>query len=447
MFLNKMIGGLKLFSIKEEKKHIKIMLGIMCSLYFIICVYSIFKYRNSTLLGSLLKPDNDDVKFIRSAWILKDTGKYIYHNPSSSTVFMMPGLSFTLAFFVKIFGRYGGITALRVFHAVLQTASMYLIFLISRKIFNSKVGLVAILISCLSISEYWLPNLVLTETIFKFFTLLLIYFSIYAIEEKKTKYYILGGIALGLGTLFRPAITTFPIVILIMWLIHKYKFKEMLKYGAIVVGIFCIILSPWWIRNYYDFHRFIPLTLATGNPMLQGTYINYDQSSKATDGLNYNKYPYPSKPSEIGNNRTEMNIAKYRIRELMPKEPMKYLRWYTIGKANNQVKSPYFDKDGFLGVSIWRAQQVHSLTWKLCLVGVLGYFTNKKRNRMGIFILFTIIYFVIAYLPFMGMARYFYPSMPYVTIFAAVGVVFIYEILRALASHLRLNFNKHTVKS
>ena len=52
------------------------------------------------------------------------------------------------------------------------------------------------------------------------------------------------------------------------------------------------MMSPWWIRNYNIFHAFIPFTLATGNPMLQGTYINYDQSTKKTDGLNYSEFKY-----------------------------------------------------------------------------------------------------------------------------------------------------------
>jgi len=409
-----------LFSLKEEGKLTKLILGITCLLFLLVCIVSIFKYGNSTLLGSLTNPDNDDVKFIRSAWILADTGNYTYHTPPTATVFMMPGLSFVLAFFVTIFGKFGGLTAFRVFQAIVQTGSLFLVFLIARKLFNSKVGLVAIIISVLSIADYWVSNLILTETIFKFFILCLVYFSIYALEEQKSKYYVLGGVVLGLATLFRPTIATFPIVILYIWLLRKYKFKTMLKYTAIVAAVFCLVLSPWWVRNYSIFHKFIPLTLATGNPTLQGTYINYDQSSAKTDGLNYAQFQYPG--TEIGNNEVEMQIVKYRLTNLVPKQPLEFLAWYTVGKANHQINYPFFWSPKFLGVNSVMAGLWHALTLLLSIIGGIIFYLNKKRNKIGTLAIATIVYFIVIYLPFFTMGRYFYPAMPFVIIFAAYTV-------------------------
>lgn len=411
-----------MFRLKEEEKLTKLVLGLICLVFFLICLGSIFKYGNSTLLGDLTTPDNDDVKFIRSAWILVDTGNYIYHNPSTSTAFMMPGVSFVLAFFVMIFGKFGGITAYRIFQVIVQTGSLFLLFLIARKLFNSKVGIVAILISCLSIAEYWVPNLILTETFFKFFVLCLVYISIYAIEEQKSKYYVLGGIILGVATLFRPTIATFPIIILFIWILRKYKFTTMLKYTAIVAAIFCIVLSPWWVRNYNIFHKFIPLTLATGNPMLQGTYINYDQSSAESDGLDYTQFNYPT-DSEVDSNEAEMKISKYRLINLVPKYPLEYLSWYTFGKAGYQVVKPFFWSPEFLGVTPRMAGKWHAITLLLSILGGTLYYLDKKRNRMGTLAIATILYFILIYLPFYTMGRYFYPAMPLVMMFAAYAVV------------------------
>ena len=418
--------------LKREKRYIKIILGVTCISFFLICLFSIYKYGNSTLLGNLTKPDNDDVKFIRSAWTLVETGNYIYHDPNTATAFMMPGLPFTLAFFVLIFGKFGGITAFRVFQAIAQTGSLFIIFLIARKIFNSKVGAVAVIISALCISDYWVTNLILTESIFKFLVLCLIYFSIYAIEENKTKYYMLGGIFLGIGSLFRPTIATFPIIILFMWILNKYSFKDMIKYIAIVAVIFCIILSPWWIRNYSIFHKFIPLTLATGNPMLQGTYINYDQTSAKTDGLNYSQFKYPA-GSEMANNKVEIEISKYRLKNLVPKHPLQFLYWYTIGKTVKQINWPFL-WTGFLGVKLWMAGLWHYLILAFGLIGTIKYYLNKKRNNMGTIVIATIIYFIAVYLPFYAFGRYFYPAVPFVIIFAAYGVISIIDRIGATSN-------------
>lgn len=439
-----------MFSLKNEKRAIKVFLAVACGLFFLICLFSIFKYGNSTLLGKLYDPklrnindpNNDDVKFIRSAVLLIQTGKYQFHVLGTHTVFMMPGLVFTLAFFIKLFGLYGGMTALRIFQAVLQTGSIMLVFFIARKIFNSKVGVLAVVLSIVYTADYWIANLILTESIFKFLVLCLVYFSIYAIEKRNVKCYVLGGLAWGLATLFRPTISIFPIIILIMWLIKKYSFKEMLKYGTATCIVFCILLAPWWIRNYSVFGKFIPFTLATGNPMLQGTYIDYDQAkSHREDGLSYTNFVYTSdseaiksevteclsvSDSEIIRNEMEIAQSKYRLRNLIPKKPFQFLYWYTVGKTKCQVLDPFLWID-ILGVKISFVKTYHQLILILSIIGSIFYFLNRKKNKLGIIPFATIIYFILIYLPFFCFARYFYPAIPCVIIFAAYGIIRVME--------------------
>ena len=56
------------------------------------------------------------------------------------------------------------------------------------------------------------------------------------------------------------------------------KVVEMVKLGSIMFIMFGVIMSPWWIRNYLEYGEFIPLAASSGNPFLQGTYINYEQT-------------------------------------------------------------------------------------------------------------------------------------------------------------------------
>jgi len=414
---------IKLFSLKEESKTIKISLLISCLILFFLILFSIFYYGNGTLLGNFYTPNNDDVKFIRSAWDLVQTGIYSYHRPPAPTVFMMPGLSYTLSFLMLIFGKFGGITALRIIQSVLQVFSLLLIFFIGRKLFNSKVGLVAVILDVLCIWEIWIPNLVLTETFFKFFVLCLVFFSLYALEKNKVKYYAIGGLFLGLSALFRPTIVTYPLLILIIWIIKKVKFKDALKYALIVTAVFCLVMSPWWIRNYSIFHRFIPLSIATGNPMLQGTFISYNQKTKATDGLDYSNYNINDpKLSEIERNDMEIALSKYRLKTLFPKEPLKFIYWYTISKSWIQLNYPFYWKVIF-GVSYNQAKEYNFLLLIMCILGALFHFLTKNKNKLALLPIMTILYFIVVYLPFYTMGRYFYPAMPYVLIFAANFIV------------------------
>jgi 4-amino-4-deoxy-L-arabinose transferase-like glycosyltransferase len=409
-----------MYSLKDEKINIKRIILIVSALFFLVCLFSIFKYGNSTLMGSLENPDNDDVKFIRSAWVLVETGNYVYHRPPSPTVFMMPGLAYTLAFFTLIIGKMPGLTAFRIFQAFIQTGSLMLVFFIGRKIFNSKIGLIAMIINAFYIAEIWVSNLIITETIFKFLVLNLVYISIYAIKENKTKYYALGGLLWGLATFFRPTIATYPIVILVMWILMKYKLEDIIKHTITVAVIFCVVLSPWWIRNYRIFNRFIPLTLASGNPMLQGTYLNYDQTSREKDGLDYSQFKYPA-DTEIANNEVEVAISKYRLKNLVPKQPIKFFLWYTIGKTIQQLNWPMYWNE-ILGVKFAIAGIYHYIILILGFIGIISFYRNQSRNKLGNILTAMLVYFIAVYLPFYAFSRYYYPAMPFAIIFAAERV-------------------------
>ncbi len=355
------------------------------------------------------------------------TGVYTYHKPPVPTVFMMPGLSYTLAFFMSIFGKFGGITAFRITQGAIQVLSLLLLFFIARKVFNSKVAIVAIIMDLIYIPEIWVPNLILTETFFKFFVLCLVYFSIYAIDKDRTKFYLLGGAALGFATLFRPTISTYPVIILIIWIIKKLSFKKAVKYTLTVTVVFCIVLSPWWIRNYKTFNKFIPFTLATGNPMLQGTFINYDQTTKSTDGLDYTHYNTKNpKLSEIQRNTMEMVLSKYRLESLFPKEPLKFIRWYTIGKSKIQVRTPFYWKNIF-NIKYKIVEHYHYIILILSLAGAILYFLSPNKNILGILPIATVVYFILIYLPFFTMSRYFYPVMPILIMFSSYIFVSIFE--------------------
>lgn len=265
----------KLKSMNEEKK-IKIYLIAIEIVFMIIGILSIFISGDSLLLGNLKEFNNDDVKYIRSAWNLIDNNILSYQNIKESTVYIMPGLTFVLSFFMSIFGKINGIAAFKIFQVILQGISLYLLFLIGKKVFNSKVALIACFMNALYAAEIYSENLILMEVIFKFLLLLLIYISIYAIENKSFKLYIAGGIVWTAACLFRPTIAAYPLLILIMWIKNKYSFREMIKYTIVVTTIFCIIMAPWWIRNYKVFDRVILFTKSSGNPFLQGTFICYD---------------------------------------------------------------------------------------------------------------------------------------------------------------------------
>lgn len=400
-----------MFSLKNEQKRIKQMLLIIEIIFTAAALISVFKYGNSLLMGSLQKFDNDDVKYIRSAWNLLDNKIISYENIKEPTVYIMPGLTYVLSFFMFIFGKFGGITAFKVFQVILQSASIYFIFLIGRKVFSSRVGIIACIIDALYAAELFAVNTIFMECIFKFLLLLLIYISIYAVENKSLKLYLAGGIIWGISCFFRPTAAVYPAIILIMWIKNKYKFSDMFKYTAIVLGIFCLIMAPWWVRNYKVFNMFVPFTKSSGNPFLQGTFINYDQS--AGWGV-----PYIAGKNSFENNQNELNAGFQRLKIYAKKEPLKYILWYTAGKTF------YFWAGAFYWKSIFHIPIpcVYVFHIIILLFGISGIINEIKKNSISVFLFSTLILFTAVYLPFYTFSRYSYPLMPLVIIFAAAAL-------------------------
>ncbi|MDU5110196.1 MAG: glycosyltransferase family 39 protein [Clostridium sp.] len=402
-----------MFSIRKEDKKIKIALLLIEVMFAIIALVYVLKLGDSTLLGSLEKFDNDDVKYIRSAWNFACNKIISYESVTEPTVYIMPGLTVVLSWFVNLFGKFDAVIAFRVFQVIIQCASLYMVFLIGRKLFNSKVAIIACLINSLYIVEYYVPSLILMETIFKFLLLLLLYLSIYAIERKSMRLYVLAAIVWSLACLFRPTIAAYPAIILLIWILRKeYKLKDMVKYASIVLVIFCIIMAPWWIRNYKLFNTFIPFTASSGNPFLQGTFVHYDKSN----GFGV---PYEKGANSIESNENEIKAGIERLKIYGKKEPIKYIYWYTLGKTFYFWRAPFYWQ-GILGFVLALVQHIF-----IIVSSILGLRLCNKKKQWNInitMILGTIVLFNLVYLPYFTFERYSYPLMSLLSIFSGYAI-------------------------
>lgn len=410
-----------MFNLKEEKLWIKVSLILTAVVVFSLSIYAIFRYGNYFFLGDISTMDNnDDVKYIRSALTLIEKGSFVYRNVDQSTVYIMPGLTFTLAFFIKLLGLAKGIIGFRIFQVFLHTMGIFLLFFLIRDTFkSSKIALLACIIDAVYIPSIANIGIILTEEIFKFLLVLLLYITYYAINTKKTKYYIWGGTILGLACLFRPTIALYPSIVLLMWLLYKYRFQDIVKYTLVTLAAIVIVISPWWVRNYMEFNRFIPLTESSGNPFLQGTYINYDQ----TRDFLY----YPEQDDEFELNKIETETAKERLKLYFPENKLEYISWYTFGKTFYSWHSPHYEKPIF-HLSFNNAYRIHLVILIFAAFGIISTIRKDRKNLGKIFILLVILYFNCVHLPYFTFPRYVFPVMPLVIAFAA------YQMTRAYAS-------------
>lgn len=404
---------------------------IICLIIFgAICILTSIYYGNELLLGDLELNNNDDVKYLRSAQTLLDTGKLTYANPEESTVFIMPGFVFTLLPFIAIFGKLGAIVAFRIFSALLQTFTLYVLFLIFRKVFNSsKIAFVAVVLNMIYVANIYVTTLILSETVFIALLMNLIYICIFAVEKKSKRLYAIGGIVWGISVLFKPIMLAFPIVVFVIMVVNRYTIKQMCLYAIIPIVMLIICLMPWWVRNYITFDQFIPLTLSSGNPKLQGAYINYDQNPSYIDEIDFSEAGEFG--NEIMNNETESKRADIVIKYNLEHNTLQFIYWMTIGKTIENFKVPFVWYDLYninFGVNV----VIHLCLLALGIIGMCIVVFNKRfvKCKLKYVLIALVVFFNVVHLPYYCFARYVYPIMPIVIGFATISIVYIVDGLK-----------------
>jgi 4-amino-4-deoxy-L-arabinose transferase-like glycosyltransferase len=388
---------------------------------FIIKVILIFKYQNQLTLSS------DDLNYVKSAVTLLKKGILTYHNFNELTVFIMPLYPIFLAVIFKIFG-YGliGLQAVRLIQAILSCITIVMVFKIGKFYFSNKIGIIAAFFV-----SFYIPNIVsvgylLTETIFTTLLCILLYLSLVFCRKPGILKFSILGLVWTLSTLCRPTIALYPIM-LFFYLISYLKVNvyRSIKLGAAMFGVFLIVMLPWWVRNYQEYGEFVPLAASSGNPMLQGTYINYRQTPENIVYYNLGRNAFET-------NKTEVAAAKQRIKAELNKDFWGYMRWTILGKTYYLWKTTFYWKM-FFGIPGKFVQGFHYIL----LTGFLGIiillFSNFTKFILPVSV---ILYFNAVHCYYMAFDRYAFPLLPIVSIFTAYSLYSVYLKLKSLAAVL-----------
>lgn len=171
-----------------------------------------------------------------------------------------PLYEYFLAGIYKFFGH--SYPAVWILQALLHTVSAYLIYLICLLAFfgsenKKKIGLWAAAIFGFYPDLIEISAMLMTETLYLFFTCLIVYLFLFYIKNNTFKLFLLLSFVLGLAILVRPPLL-FCLPIIFFYL---YKKRE---WGRWIIMIFMLILVflPWTVRNYMVYEEIMPFGTA-----------------------------------------------------------------------------------------------------------------------------------------------------------------------------------------
>ncbi|WP_019635497.1 ArnT family glycosyltransferase [Paenibacillus fonticola] len=399
--------------------------GLMAFVGIVSCIV-VLAYNDYFFLGDPLKPNNDDVKYIQTSRLLLNEGVLAYNTGDKPSAFIMPGLPFILAGFMALFGQDdGGVIAYRLYQCVLQVLSIYLVFWLGKRIFNTRVGLIACTISALYLPDFFSSGVILSETTFRTLLLLLLCVTIIALEQNKARYYILLGVLTAAAAYFKPHASLYPAVFVVLWWRHRVPWRHVLKYALLIAGTYIVLLTPWWVRNWLTFHKFILFTNSGGSPFLLGTRIHGELPPASF----FEAHPqYDPTTLFQGSDRFAvqkgLDIIKYGFKH----EPLKYLYWFTVGRWMELYFHPFYSRP------IWPVTRpiMNVIQVILMIINMLGIGLALLKHRWDrlLPLVLALGYFTIIYIPFVAFNRYGYPNMILLILF---GSYFIEQLLRYIS--------------
>lgn len=190
-----------------------------------------------------------------------------------------PAYCYFVAGVYRIFGH--SPVAAMVVQSLIGCITYWLVYLISKGLFNKWVGIIAVLLCSVYGRFIMYEAVLLSPAIDALFITLAVFIGIKAVEQKKKTYFLVLGIVLGLSTLSRPNILLVAPFFLIYILIMVKGIKQSVLANLLVVAGIVMMIAPVTARNFvYSGGKFIPivtggsLELWVGNnPDSDGTFF------------------------------------------------------------------------------------------------------------------------------------------------------------------------------
>ena len=330
------------------------------------------------------------------------TNGYMGYYSLGSNAFVTPGYPAFLigVYYMARLIHADPLTTTRIFQVIISIGSLYLVYHIARKGAGQAAGILAAVLVAIYPSSFMANNRILTEVLYIFLLLAYIYSVIIAFTKNTLGWHALSGAVLALSVLVRPAGAPFMVVPYIIYFIKHRDFKVFQNFIIAVIA-FCLVMAPWWVRNYLVFDKFIMFATQTGDPLLRGTkpYDVYDKIG----------------PSIIANTQQSERaaLAVKRIKEGFRTQPLLWFKWFTVGKFSYLWFKPW-------GVDTTWAKFLH--LWVFVILGWVGTVLNL-RDRILRWPALVVLFFAALQMAFIPIERYIYPLTPIMAIMAATLIV------------------------
>ena len=354
-------------------------------------------------------PEGDAYVYDSLAVSLSQGNGYV-NSDGTAHSFYPPFYPFFLSIIYRLFGH--SYIAVRIIQSVIGALICVLIYLIAKELRNSILGILSACFAIIYPPFIKSAELLLTETLFTLLLCLIVYYLVRIQRESRYKDCAVLGLLIGLGLLTKTALIVLPIFVIPVF-INK---KDALKKYIVVVLFFLLPVTPWIIRNYSVYHRFVPVATQGG--------ITFYSSYQPPDGIfgtlaSGTNDPVIVEAGQISDIVLRNNFLVKKTLDFIVKNPGKVILLEL--KKILYLWAP-FDWE-IVGGRWFNFMHVMILPFF-----IVGFFIAFKEFSKFYPVLLPIFYFQIITLIFYGSPRFRLPVEPYIFIIAFIGLSYVWNL-------------------
>jgi 4-amino-4-deoxy-L-arabinose transferase-like glycosyltransferase len=350
----------------------------------------------------------------------------------SPVVRWMPGWPLVLGGLYRLFGSHTLVAMLA--NAVFDATTAALVAALGARLFQRRIGLVAgglyafwpgIVFFCATHMTEPLVNLLLVGA-------LLLTTIAGASESQRTARFAAAGLCLGGAALVKaePLVMS-PALLLTLWIARRSR-ADFLRATAAVFLVAAAVLTPWTIRNWVLFDRFLP-TAASGGI---GVYLaNHPGATGGQDFRTNRELQRRFRRENLAATSIARNDAGWRdaweFVRAHPEEELRIvankLRLTYSGDARGAklVRGLGPEESWVLGANVWRRLRLLSDAYWFAMLGLalvgLGTFRSWKPTAAPLLLLGILAPWFCLHVVFLGGPRYHVPQIPAIALLAACG--------------------------
>ncbi len=250
----------------------KVLLVIILSASFLVKILLAF------LVQAPIRSDSADYSYLALSIL---NGEYSFAGKPTAYIGCGYPLFLSLIFF--IFGE--GQFYVRIIQSLIEIGTGYFFYRVSRNYFNIKYSIVSVFIFSFFPSNLIFSQAVLSESLFGFFSMVILYLILRKDFPQRSFLIFLTGILFGYAVLIRTAFLPAAILIPAYFLYYRKDFFDekagsgVIKCSLLFIFGLLLILIPWSIRNKISVNTFSLVTTAGvnfwigNNPNATGTYF------------------------------------------------------------------------------------------------------------------------------------------------------------------------------